>query len=179
MRVKVLKGVFATLILLAVSFSVYYVLVQSFSPQFEEVTYASFIQDGDTFETSAGDWIRLADVDCPESYEYGYSEATDVLSELIYNKRVYLDVDDISVTDPYGRYVCLVYADYNTTHYVNVNLALLLMDVAVVDDYCARCTSPTSPMLWRRSLAALRKARPSRSRSARRAHEPAYEQSTY
>ncbi len=118
MRSIVLKGIFATLTLVVISFSVYYVLVQSFSPQFEEIAYASFIQDGDTFQTLAGDWIRLADVDCPESYEYGYSEATDVLSELIYNKRVYLDIDDLSVTDPYGRYVCLVYADYSATHYM-------------------------------------------------------------
>ena len=135
MRPIVLKGIFATLTLVVISFSVYYLLVQSYSPQFEEITYASYIQDGDTFQTLAGDWIRLADVDCPESYEYGYSKATDVLSELIYNKRVYLDVDDLSITDPYGRYVCLVYADYSATQYINVNKALLVRGVAVMDDF--------------------------------------------
>jgi len=135
MRPIVLKGIFATLTLVVISFSVYYVLLQTYSPQFEEITYASYIQDGDTFQTLAGDWIRLADVDCPESYEYGYSKATDVLSELIYNKRVYLDVDDLSITDPYGRYVCLVYADYSATQYINVNKALLVRGVAVMDDF--------------------------------------------
>ena len=142
MRPIVLKGIFATPTLVVISFSVYYLLVQSYSPQFEEITYASYIQDGDTFQTSAGDWIRLADVDCPESYEYGYSEATDVLSELIYNKRVYLDVDDLSVTDPYGRYVCLVYADYSATQYINVNKALLVRGVAVMDDFYNNEFSP-------------------------------------
>ena len=38
MRVIVLKGIFATAIFLTISFSVYYVLVQSSTPQFEEVT---------------------------------------------------------------------------------------------------------------------------------------------
>ena len=142
MRPIVLKGIFATLTLLAVSFSVYYVLVQSSSLHFEEMTYASYIQDGDTFQTSAGDWIRLADVDTPERGDWGYSEATNVLSELIYNKRVYLDVDDLSVTDPYGRYVCVVYADYSATQYINVNKALLVRGVAVVDDYYNNEFSP-------------------------------------
>ncbi len=147
-RLNVLKGIFTVLILLGISFSVYYVLVQSYSLQFEENTYASHIQDGDTFQTSAGDWIRLADVDTPERGEWGYSEATNFLSKLIYNKRVYLDVDDITVTDPYGRYVCLVYADYNSTHYINVNLALLVMDLAIVDDYSNNEFSPYEWVLF-------------------------------
>ena len=115
----------------------------------------SVLKDGDTFETSVGDWIRLADVDCPESYEYGYSEATDTLRELIYNKRVYLDVDDISVTDPYGRYVCLVYADYSATHYINVNKALLVRGVAVVDDYY---NNEFSPYEWTLYIPKLQRA---------------------
>jgi len=142
MRPIVLKGIFATLTLVGISFSVYYVLVQAYSPQFEEITYASYIQDGDTFQTSDGDWIRLADVDTPERGYWGYSEATDALSELIYNKRVYLDVDDHSGTDRYGRYVCLVYADYSATQYINVNKALLVRGVAVVDDYYNNEFSP-------------------------------------
>ena len=155
MRPIVLKGIFATFTLVVVSFSVYYVLVQSSSLHFEEMTYASFIQDGDTFQTSAGDWIRLADVDTPERGDWGYSEATDVLSELIYNKRVYLDVDDLSVTDPYGRYVCLVYADYSATHYINVNQALLVRGVAVVDDYY---NNEFSPYEWTLYIPKLQRA---------------------
>lgn len=155
MRSNVLKGIFATLTLVVISFSVYYVLVQSYSLQFEEIAYASFIQDGDTFQTLAGDWIRLADVDCPESYEYGYYEATDVLSKLIYNRRVYLDVDDLSVTDPYGRYVCLVYADYSATQYINVNKALLVRGVAVVDDFY---NNEFSPYEWTLYIPKLQRA---------------------
>ena len=155
MRPIVLKGVFTTLTLVVISFSVYYVLVQAYSPQFEEITYASYIQDGDTFETSAGDWIRLADVDTPERGDWGYSEATDVLSELIYNKRVYLDVDDHSVTDPYGRYVCVVYVDYSVTQYINVNKALLIRGVAVMDDYY---NNEFSPYEWTLYIPKLQRA---------------------
>ena len=67
---------------------------------------------------------------------------------MIYNKRVYLDVDDFSVTDPYGRYVCLVYADYSATQYINVNKALLERGVAVMDDYTS---NEFSPYEWTRA----------------------------
>ena len=32
-----------------------------------------------------------------------------LLSAVLLNKRVYLDIDDLSVRDPYGRLVCVVY----------------------------------------------------------------------
>ena len=38
------------------------------------------IVDGDTFDIATGERIRLADVDAPEYYERGYSQATDYLS---------------------------------------------------------------------------------------------------
>jgi len=119
MKSNLFKGLIVTFILFSTSITVYYSLVQLYSMKFEEITYVSYIQDGDTFQTSAGDWIRLADVDTPESWESGYYEAKNVLSQLINKKEVYLDVDYITVTDPYGRYVCLVYVDYNATHYLS------------------------------------------------------------
>jgi len=142
MNPRLFKGTIVAIFLFSLAFSVYYFLVEINSMKFDEVTYASFIQDGDTFETSAGDWIRLADVDTPESWQSGYGQASDVLSQLIHNKKVYMDVDDISVTDPYGRYVCVVYVDFNSTHYLNVNHALLLYGVADIDDYYNNEFSP-------------------------------------
>ena len=138
MRLNVLKGIFVALTFLVFSFSALYVLAPSSSPQFEETTTASYIQDGDTFQTSAGDWIRLADIDTPESYEFGYDEATNVLSQLIYGKKVYLDIDDINRYDYGGtgsRLICVVYTDYNSTHYLNVNLFLLVTQVADIYDF--------------------------------------------
>lgn len=121
MRLNVLKGIFVALTFLVISYSALYMLVPSSSPQFEETTTASFIQDGDTFQTSAGDWIRLADIDTPESYEYGYDEATNVLAELIYGKRVYLDIDDINTIK---RKINETLSDLqDNTKYSNINIS--------------------------------------------------------
>jgi len=57
---------------------------------------------------------------------------------------VYLDIDDIYQTDLYGRLVCVVYARYNSTHYINVNKALLVANVAVIGDY----HNEFSPYSW-------------------------------
>jgi micrococcal nuclease len=88
--------------------------------------------DGDTFDMVATNGtqyrVRLADVDAPERGEVGYTEAKEYLKRLIYDKTVYLDVDDLYKWDNYGsgsRLVCVVYIEYNTTHYLNVNEALV------------------------------------------------------
>jgi len=91
--------------------------------------------DGDTFNSFPVGRVRLADIDTPEHGEPGYSEAKDFLRLMIYGERVYLDVDDIDVTDKYNRLVCLVYVRHNSTHLMNVNLALLVEGLAVISDY--------------------------------------------
>jgi len=145
MKSNLFKGIFFTFILITISLRSYMTLVTAFSVEIDEVTYASHIQDGDTFQTSAGDWIRLADVDTPERGDYGYYEATQVLSNLIYNKRVYLDIDDLYRYDTYeSRLVCLVYVNYNSTHYLNVNEALLVTNLARLDNY----PNEFSPWEW-------------------------------
>jgi micrococcal nuclease len=97
----------------------------SCSGEIDETTVVSLVIDGDTFDVTSGDRIRLADIDAPEHYEEGYSESKNFLSELVHGKTVYLDIDDISRTDPYDRLVCVVYVDYNSTYVLNVNEALL------------------------------------------------------
>lgn len=37
--------------------------------------------------------------------------------------------------DNYGKLVCVVYVEYNSTHLVNVNNAMLDEGLAVLDDY--------------------------------------------
>lgn len=145
MKSNLFKSLFFTFILISLSLRSYMTLITTFSVEVDEVTYASHIQDGDTFQTSAGDWIRLADVDTPERGDMGYYEATNVLSNLINNKKVYLDIDDLYRYDTYGsRLVCLVYVNYNSTHYLNVNEALLLSNRARIDDY----PNEFSPYEW-------------------------------
>ena len=98
-----------------------------------------YIVDGDTYDQNGisgeGNRVRLADIDCPETYESGYQEAKDHLRDLIYNLNVYLDIDDIYGTDYYGRWVGIVYVRHNSTHVLNVNYEMYISGNAVIDDY--------------------------------------------
>jgi len=93
------------------------------------------VYDGDTFTLATGDKVRLADINAPEVGEKGSIEARDYLSSLVRQKTVYLDIDDMNRTDKYGRLVCVVYVDYNSTHYLNVNKALIDGGYAEIKDY--------------------------------------------
>ena len=95
------------------------------SGEFDAETVVSSVTDGDTFVTATQGIIRLADVDAPETYEVGYQESKDYLFSLVYGKTVYLDIDDVYQTGGFGRLICVVYVSYNTTHYLNVNQALI------------------------------------------------------
>jgi len=110
-------------------------LVHSSSGEIDEVAVCDWVIDGDTFDTTSGDRIRLADIDAPEYGESGYYDAKQCLENLIEGKTVYLDIDDIYETDPYGRLVCVVYVRHSSTHYKNVNKALLVEGVAVISNY--------------------------------------------
>ena len=136
MKPKTLKNIFIFTVFIAVTLRANYLFINAFSPEFDLISTATYIVDGDTFDIASGDRIRLADVDTPEYYESGYTEASDFLSELIYNKRVYLDVDDIHTYDTLGkRIVCCVYVDFNSTHYLNVNEILLKLNYARIWDH--------------------------------------------
>lgn len=103
--------------------------------EIDATTFVSRVIDGDTLDTTTEGRIRLADVDAPEYGQSGYHDAKQVLEHLIDGKTVYLDIDDIYETDPYGRLVCVVYVEYSSTHYKNVNKALLSEGVAEIDNY--------------------------------------------
>lgn len=135
MRFKALWGMINAIILVVVSWGAFSYLVGVYSVEIEEVSVATYIVDGDTFDVAMGERVRLADVDTPERGQVGYSEASYFLEQLIYGEMVYLDTDDVYRYGPYGRLICLVYVDYNSTHYCNVNKALLVGDYARVSDY--------------------------------------------
>lgn len=46
------------------------------------------VEDGDTFKTANEIWIMLADIDCPEKSEPGYTRAKEALTDLILGKKV-------------------------------------------------------------------------------------------
>ena len=104
--------------------------------------------DGDTFDTSEGYRIRLADIEAPEIGDSGCLESAEYLESLVENKTVTLDIDSVTGTDPYGRYVCLVYVEYNTTYCLNVNQALIEGGYAVVDNYTNNEFEPTTWTLY-------------------------------
>jgi len=80
---------------------------------------------------SDGDRVRLADIDAPESD----INAKNYLSSLIYDKFVYVDIDDIYGKGYYDRWICVVYVRHNSTHVLNVNYAMVLNGYAVIDNY--------------------------------------------
>jgi len=96
-----------------ITISLYYIKdIQSFStaPLTISDNLVIRIIDGDTFELSTGEKVRLICIDTPETGEPGAQEATDFLTELILNKEVRLE-KDISETDRYGRLLRYVWVN--------------------------------------------------------------------
>jgi endonuclease YncB( thermonuclease family) len=105
------------------------------SGEFDKIVVVEWVWDGDTFRTDADDWIRLADIDAPEEDENitSYWEAKNYLISTIYNKTVYLDIDDKYTYDNEGqgtRLVCVVYVEYNQSHYIRRKKCLLSTSIS-------------------------------------------------
>ena len=93
------------------------------------------VVDGDTIDVEDVGRIRLADVNTPEIDTEEGKEAKEYVKGLCYQKKVYLDIDDLYITGKYGRIVAVVYIPYNETHYVNLNQLLLKEGYAEARDY--------------------------------------------
>ncbi len=65
--------------------------------------------DGDTIEVQDFGIVRLADIDAPERGTSEGHNAEQYATTWLQSNIVYLDVDDKSGTDKYGRFVCVVY----------------------------------------------------------------------
>ncbi len=115
----------------------------------EAIGIVTYVVDGDTIDVEQVGRVRLADIDTPESYESGFNEATNFTMSLTLDKQVYLDIDDLSGADPYGRIIAVVYVRYNATHLLNVNEALLRSGHAVVLDFDNNEFDPSSWTLYR------------------------------
>jgi len=118
-----------------------------FASEIDKIVQVTRVIDGDSFEVS-GDEVRLADVSAPEWNMPGGTEATNALINLISGKIVYLDTDQRSGRDPYGRLIAVVYIVHNSTHYKNVNEALLRLGVVSEDDYTNNEFSPSTWTLF-------------------------------
>lgn len=79
------------------------------------------VVDGDTFDVTIEkanakvayrvERIRLADIDSPEMESENGPNARDFTYAILMNKRVFLDIDDLSENgrDDYGRMICVAY----------------------------------------------------------------------
>ncbi len=112
--------------------SLNFFIIRGHAWEIDSTGTAYYIVDGDTLNVTSVGRIRLADIDTPESGDPGYAAAKNYLSSLVYNKEVYVDEDNKTGYDPYGRMVAVIYVYYNDTHLKNVNKALLVAGHAVI-----------------------------------------------
>jgi|21_taG_2_1085346.scaffolds.fasta_scaffold11918_7 micrococcal nuclease len=86
-----------------------FIFIYLFSSRDTKVTR---VIDGDTFITNRGDRVRLIGVDAPELPSLRGIESKMYLNQLIHNKVVILERDEISDNkDKYGRLLRYVYLD--------------------------------------------------------------------
>jgi endonuclease YncB( thermonuclease family) len=121
MRCRLLTKITITIIIIAVLFP----LVTAESIPTDKTGTVSGVIDGSSFQLSSGETIKLAAIDTPNSGQPGYSESKNYLTTLIQNKPIYLDTGVATTTDQQGRLLCVIYLDYNSTHYENVNMAMV------------------------------------------------------
>jgi hypothetical protein len=116
--------------------------------EIDQTAQVTSVTDGDTFRIP-NDKVRLADINTPENGTGPeFTIAKYALAHIIGGKTVYIDTDQQSGRDQYGRLVAVVYVKYNSTHYLNVNKALLDQGVAVEMDYTNNEFSPASWTLY-------------------------------
>jgi endonuclease YncB( thermonuclease family) len=114
---------FVSILLLLLFYSIgsHFLSVNALAMQDEAYGTVINIVDGDTFDVNiekasskinhSVERIRLADVDSPEMESEDGPAARDFTYAVLMNKKVYLDIDDLSESgrDSYGRLICLVY----------------------------------------------------------------------
>ena len=102
------------LILIAlISLSIYLLSLQESEEKSSgnsNATYVTKIIDGDTFQISTNETIRLLCIDAPEKGKTGYPEAKEFLSGMILDKEVRLE-KDVTDKDEYGRLLRYVYVN--------------------------------------------------------------------
>jgi endonuclease YncB( thermonuclease family) len=130
------------------------------------------VVDGDTFDVTiekAGakvayrvERIRLADIDSPEMESEKGPAAKDFTFALLMNKRVYLDIDDLSANgrDSYGRLICVAYL----TGFYGQPIAAPNFNRLLVDSGHARLENFTNnefdPKDWRNGQSSLAESEP-------------------
>lgn len=145
MMLKTSKRWAVSFLLLSCIFS--QLIVIAFAWEIDKTASVTSVIDGDSFFIT-GDEVRLADVSAPEWNKPGGSTATSALKALISGKTVYLDTDQKSGRDKYGRLIAVVYVKSSSTQYTNVNKALLNQGVVSSSDYTNNEFNPSTWTLY-------------------------------
>ena len=140
-----IKASFYTLIFISITATSYGNFISHHSLEIDETTHVSRFIDGDSFEIP-GDEVRLADVSAPEWNEPGGEHATNALHDLLADETIYLDTDQKTGRDRYGRLIAVIYVKHDSTRYKNVNKALLNQGVVDLTDYT---NNEFNPSEWR------------------------------
>lgn len=144
------QSIFYTIVVISITVTFYANLTNFYSLEIDETTWVSQFIDGDSFEIP-GDEVRLADISAPEYYEAGGSEATEAIHDLLAGETIYLDTDQKSGRDGYGRLIAVVYIKQDS-HFINVNKALLLQGVVFETDIT---NNEFTPSEWKRVVSTL------------------------
>ena len=122
----------------------------AFSASDEAYGRVSKVVDGDTFDVTLQDYnssqvsedvirIRLADIDTPETRGAKACEAGKVASAYtrtwLLSNYVFLDLDDKTGKDPYGRWVAVVYLAEDGKPGRNFNKQLVDSGHAVIENF--------------------------------------------
>ncbi len=102
--------------------------------------------DGDTIEVQDFGTVRLADIDAPEKGTSEGYRAEQYATNWLQSNIVYLDVDDQSRIDKYGRFVCVVYLakpDGSLNSSRNFNKMIVDSGHACVSDFTNNEFNPT------------------------------------
>jgi endonuclease YncB( thermonuclease family) len=84
-------------------------IVEASGLEIDHTAQVISVTDGDTFRIP-NDRVRLADINAPENgTEPGYSIAKYALAEMVGGRTVYLDTDQQTGRDTYGRLIAVVY----------------------------------------------------------------------
>ncbi len=95
----------------------------------DEVTRVVKVNDGDTFLTSDGNYVRMLGIDAAESYQPGGDVATEILGKYVLGRTVRLESDGAD-TDHFGRLLRWVWVGDT-----NVNLLMVARGYAPVRLY--------------------------------------------
>ena len=122
------------ILILLILLSIYLLTLPQKPPQDNNtIIFVTKIIDGDTFQISTNETIRLLCIDAPEKGKKGYEEAKQFLAEMILDKEVRLEKDE-SEKDEYGRLLRYVYVNISGVEFF-VNKQLVQEGYAKVFRY--------------------------------------------